>query len=172
MKSRMYTFTHKKENIEFYGLTVLQFTPLQLLCAYLTPLHLHCEGWSDQLTLVAMMYHMQTLDLLPSLTSIGSGSLATNESFCTHVKDLPIASTLSSATKSLLTNRQSKCTTRSTQLHDDYCSTVSSLRKEMYPVTTLLETKGCAKPLSSSGGRQRRARPLRRSRRSRNKFIK
>jgi len=165
MKSRVYTFTRKKENIDFFGLSVLQFSPLQLLCAYLTPLHLHYEGWSDQLTLVAMMYHMQTLDLLPSMTNIGSGSLA-NESFCTHVKDLPIATTLSSATRSLLSNRQSSCTTRSTQLHDDYCSTVSSLRKEMYPVSMLLETKGCTKRQSSTGGRRRRRRRTRRTRRN------
>jgi hypothetical protein len=164
MKERVYTFTKKKENLEFYGMTALQFTPLQLLCAYLTPLHVHCEGWSDQLTIVAMMYHMQTLDLLPSVTSIGIGS-SSQESFCTHVKDLPIASTLSSATKSLFTNRQSKCTTRRTQLHDYYGSTVAS---------SLLETKRRAQPRTSSGGRgrhkrSRRSRFPRRSRHSRKK---
>lgn len=155
MKSRVYTFSRKKDNIEFLGLSMLQFTPMQLLCAYLTPLHLHYEGWSDQLTLVAMMYHMQTLDLLPSITNIGSGSLA-NESYCTHVKDLPLAKTLSSTTRSTLSNRQSKCTTRSLQLHDDYCSTVASLREESYPVATLLKSKRCRQ--QHKGGRRSRRR--------------
>ena len=151
-----------RDSIEFMGLSVLQFTPLQLLCAYLTPLHLHYEGWSDQLTIVAMMYHMQTLDVLPSLTNIGSGSL-TDDSYCTHVKDLPIASTLSSMSRTALSNRQAQCTARSLQLHDDYCSTVASLREDVYPVSTLLTSKKCRQ--RSRGGRTvkraRKTKPIR-----------
>lgn len=138
MKNRLYTFSQKKENIEFLGLSVLQFSPMQLLCAYLTPVHLHYEGWSDQLTIVAMMYHLQTLDLLPSLIHLGS------ESYCSHIKNLSIPKTLSTDVQSVLSNRQSKCTIQSKQLHDDYCTTVESLREEAYPVRTLLKTKKCS----------------------------
>lgn len=138
MRSRMYTFSHKKENIEFLGLSMLQFSPMQLLCAYLTPVHLHYEGWSDQLTIVAMMYHLQTLDVLPSLVHLGSNS------YCSHVKNIPIPKTLSSSVQSFLTNRHEKCVSQSKQLLDDYCTTVESLREEAYPVQTLLKTKKCA----------------------------
>ena len=45
--------------------------------------------------------------------------------------------------KQYLKDRKKQCEARSQLLHENYCSAISSLREEDYPVKTLLKTKKC-----------------------------
>lgn len=126
------TFHVSTNNKTHPPLTVLDYTPLQILCAYVSPLHIYHTEWSGTEKFVALMHHLHTLDALFPFTHIMNSK--TDDSYCRHLKTVPVFN---------ITATQEKCMQRSQQKRENICGTLYTADPDVLPRDTLIRLKQC-----------------------------
>ena len=113
--------------------TLLDFSPMHIVCAALSPVHVYHREFSGTLPFAALTYHLQTLDALVPIAYVPK--TPDDERYCRHVKDVPAFG---------LTDRQQACMRRSRSVRNKYCSVVYTLDdEEVFPRKTLMRIRGC-----------------------------
>ena len=113
-------------------LTVLDFTPLQVICAFVSPLHIYHTEWSGTEKFVALLHHLHTLDAVFPNTHIMFSK--TDNSFCRHLKTVPVFN---------ITATQEKCMQRSQQNRENVCGIFYTTNPQILPRDTLIQLKQC-----------------------------
>ena len=112
---------------------LLDFSPVHIVCAALSPLHVYHREFSGTLPFAALTYHLQTLDALVPVAYVPK--TPDDDRYCRHVKDVPAFG---------LTDRQQACMRRSRSVRNKYCSVVYTLDdEEVFPRKTLMRIRGC-----------------------------
>lgn len=113
-------------------LCLLDYPPLDILLAFLSPYHIFHTTRSQSGRLMALTHHLQSLNALGPFVHVMRNENDT--SFCRHVKDVPVLG---------IQKNQQKCLQRSRQERDQFCDTLYSINPHIFPRETILKAKGC-----------------------------
>ena len=118
--------------------SIMMFSPLQIIFAILSPLHVFHKEWTNELEFVALTHHLQMLNLFPAaLAHIPNDSK--DFRYVRHIRGIPF-------TDIDVVKNQQQCMKETNDYREVWCKLAIGLKDQMYPQEILLEEKNCYDP--------------------------
>jgi len=130
--------------------SILKFSPLQILFAILSPFHVYHKEWTHELEFVSLTHHLQMLNLFPAAAEHIPNDTK-DYRYVRHIRSIPF-------TDIDVVKNQQQCMKNTNDYREEWCKLAIGLKDPMYPQEILLEEKNCYNPKMLSTARKHAAR--------------